>query len=158
MKTFTLVVIMVAIVFPSAVVAHGTGGTQRSWESTSKKKYAIPESIFGDNLTSQDMEMETQFKLALKIEQNEVRLYVTNNSGIQIDISLASATVFFASDGRSTIFKLLPSDGNNYLVGILPTVFTKTIKLEIVLRIPGEKAINASFSPGLSEHPTKVSQ
>ena len=101
--------------------------------------------------------VEKRFQLALTLVGNEVRLAVKNIDGSPVEIGISSATVFVVTE-KKTWFRLDPNEDEEILTGTGEFISGKNTKFEVTLHLPGEKPINASFTPAVSKAPTTMRQ
>ncbi len=140
MKYFAFLPFFMVFLISSPVFAHETGA--------SVQQNRVPEPAA----------VEKRFQLALTLVGNEVRLAVKKFDGSPVEIGISSATVFVVTGNKQTWFRLDPNEDEDILAGTGEFISDKNTKFEVTLHLPGEKPINASFTPAVSKAPTAMRQ
>ena len=139
MKHFAFLFFFMVFIVSSPAFAHGTGAPVQQ------------------NREPEPAAVEKRFQLALTLVGNEVRLAVKNIDGSPVEIGISSATVFVVTE-KKTWFRLDPNEDEEILTGTGEFISGKNTKFEVTLHLPGEKPINASFTPAVSKAPTTMRQ
>jgi len=129
--------------------SHGMGGSTTSY--VKKKKTSSNEEDKKSKTISDRM------NFILDAHENIIKLWVRNKLNQPIDISLASASVVVTGEGQPVMFSM-QSKEEGYITSSIPITISSTTKLEITLRMPGERPVNITFMPDQSTQPIHVSQ
>ena len=82
----------------------------------------------------------------MSIESQEIRLYITNKFGEPVNTDMAEAKAFISSGGKTSWLMLAPAGGNT-ISGRGDFIRSAEMRVDIILRLPGEKPINKEFYP-----------
>lgn len=144
--------IFFSFTYVTLVFSHGVGGG--TFSSTEPKKYKKPTP---DSSKKRIKSITERLTFSLKTEKNIAKLWIKTDMNKPADTSLASATVIVHDAGSPVLFKMLPTN-EGYIIGTIPVKMTNTTKFDVVLRMPGGRPINLSFTPGQKDKPMNVSQ
>ncbi len=145
-------VIFLSLSYVTLVFSHGVGGGSLS--TTEPKKYKKPTP---DSSVNRIKPFAERFTFSLEIDKNTAKLWIITDLNNPADTSLASATVIIHDAGSPVLFKMMPTE-EGHIIGTIPVKMTNNTKFHVVLRMPGGRPINLSFTPGQSDKPTNVSQ
>lgn len=145
MRRVTTVILILLI--PLSVYSHGTGGGNISIKLPDEKKH--------DRINKMPVSEKLIFRLEIK--EKSVKLWIKDKNGQPVDTGLASANVVRSDNGKVSFFSMGPSE-NGFISGSLSSKLSGSEKLDIILRMPGERPFNLTFKPNTSQQPVKMSQ
>ncbi len=85
-------------------------------------------------------------KLDLAVDGQTIKLFVTDVYGNPVDIDIAEAKVFISSAGKTSWFSMRPAS-MNMLSGEGDFVRDADMRVDVTLRLPGQKPITKVFWP-----------
>jgi len=143
------IVAIVSLSQLSNTYSHGMGGSTLGYDlKNNTNKYKHDKKIES---------ISERLSFTLEYQDNSVTLRARDDLKQVMDISLSSATVIISGEGDPSMLSMQPAQ-EGALASRMPTTISKDTKLEITLRLPGERPINISFSPMQSINPIRVQQ
>jgi len=122
-------------------LAHGPGGGGRSFEAEA------PAVKFGSiDPFSRLHASSSKPGIALSVEGQTISLSISNQYGDPVSTDLAEAKVLILSAGRTSWFRLIPGGGNK-LTGSGEFTTSRDMRVDVTLRLPGQKVLNQTFYP-----------
>lgn len=131
------IILFTLMLISTSVLAHGTS-------SSSQEKIYKKKSIF--SLPAESTNIKSEIQMDMKIEQQQIRLIITDKYGMPVDVELGSAKIFISSGKINKSVQLLP-EGKNILSAYEMLTPDSDIKMYVTLRLPGRRPINKEFMP-----------